>query len=221
VARQHARTSARLLVRPDGSAIHLMRLDPITGAFAEESTLQGASAQSAWSRGLAWTVAGLAWSFAVTGEPEFLAVAERTAGFYERHAPLDRLPAWDFAAPPPDPLADASAAAIMAMGYLILGEVHPDPSRSRHYAEGGRTLLDTVGRDALNRDPGTDGLVLRSNYSVPHGRGVDGATAWGDFYYALAMAVANDVLPLSTVIGSRSDRLPARTEGTRSWEPKR
>ncbi len=221
VARQHARTSARLLVRPDGSAIHLMRLDPITGAFAEESTLQGASAQSAWSRGLAWTVAGLAWSFAVTGEPEFLAVAERTAGFYERHAPLDRLPAWDFAAPPPDPLADASAAAIMALGYLVLGEVHPDPSRSRHYAEGGRTLLDTVGRDALNRDPGTDGLVLRSNYSVPHGRGVDGATAWGDFYYALAMAVANDVLPLSTVIGSRSDRLPARTEGTRSWEPKR
>jgi unsaturated chondroitin disaccharide hydrolase len=207
VARHHARTSARLLVRPDGSAIHLMRLDPITGAFAEESTLQGASAQSAWSRGLAWTVAGMAWSFALTGETEFLAVADRVSAYYERHAPLDRLPAWDFAAAAADPPADASAAAIMALGHLILGEVHPDPSRAGHYGEGGRALLETVGRDALNRDPETDGLVLKSNYSVPHGRGVDGATAWGDFYYALAMALANDVLPLASVTGSRGDRL--------------
>ncbi len=221
VARHHARTSARLLIRPDGSAIHLMRLDPITGAFAEESTLQGASSQSAWSRGLAWTVAGLAWAFRVTGEPEFLAVADRAADFYERHAPLDRLPAWDFAAPRPDPLPDASAAGIMALGHLILGEVHPDPTRARHYADGGRTLLETVGRDALNRDPGTDGLVLRSNYSVPHGRGVDGATAWGDFFYALAMTLAHDVLPLSAVTGSRGDRLPERPEVTRSWDAKR
>lgn len=206
VARQHARTSARLLVRPDGSAIHLMRLDPITGAFAEESTLQGASAQSAWSRGLAWTVAGLAWSFAVTGEPEFLAVADRAAGYYERHAPLDRLPAWDFTDTSPNPLADASAAGIMALGYLILGEVHPDPIRGRHYGEGGRALLETVGREAINRDPGTDGLVLRSNYSVPHGRGRDGATAWGDFFTGLALAIAEGVVSLQQILGSGTSR---------------
>lgn len=206
VARHHARTTARLLVRPDGSAIHLMLLDPITGAFTKESTFQGASARSAWSRGLGWAVAGLAWGYAVTGEPEFLAVAERAAGYYEQHAALHRLPAWDFAAPSADPLVDASAAGIMALGYSILAEVHPEQARAGHYAEGGRRLLETIGREALNRDPAVDGLLLKSNYSVPHGRGVDGATAWGDFFVGLALALSEGVVSLPQVLGARTIR---------------
>jgi unsaturated chondroitin disaccharide hydrolase len=214
VARQHARTSARLLVRPDASTIHLMRLDPVTGAFRGESTLQGAAPDSAWSRGQAWAVAGFAWSYAVTREPELLAAAERTAEYYHRHSGVDRLPAWDFADPSPDPVPDASAAAAVALGYLVLGEAHPDAAGRERYATAGRTLLGTIERDALNTDPDTDGVLLRSNYSVPHGRGVDGATAWGDFFAGLALAVADGVLPLSAVLGT-SVRSHHDAEGVR------
>lgn len=202
VARQHARTSARLLVRPDGSAIHLMHLDPLTGAFVEEATLQGASAASSWSRGMGWAIGGLAWAYAVTGEREFASVADRVADHYERQAGLDRLPAWDFADPSPERVPDASAAAAVSLGYVILGQVHPDNTRAQHYARGGRALLDTIGRDALNRDATVDGVLLRSNYSVPHGRGIDGATAWGDFFVGLALALSEEVVSLRQVLGA-------------------
>ena len=202
VARQHARTSARLLVRPEGSAIHLMHLDPLTGAFVEEATLQGVSAASSWSRGMGWAMGGLAWAYAVTGEPELAAVADRVADHYERQAGLDALPAWDFADPSPDRVPDASAAAAVALGYVILGRVHPDTTRAERYARGGRALLDTIARDALNRDATVDGVLLRSNYSVPHGRGVDGATAWGDFFVGLALALSEEVVSLEQVLGA-------------------
>jgi len=202
VARQHARTSARLLVRPDGSAIHLMQMDALTGAFSSESTLQGASAESAWSRGQGWAIAGLAWAHAVTGEPEFLAVAERVATFYDARSGVDRLPPWDFADPSPDPVPDASAAAAVALGYVILAATHPDAEARHRYRSAGSSLLATIGRLAVNTDAGTDGILLRSNYSVPHGRGVDGATAWGDFFLGLALALERGVIPIDTILGT-------------------
>ncbi len=201
VARQHARTSGRLLVRPDGSTIHLMHLDPLSGAFREESTLQGASARSSWSRGAGWAVAGLAWSYAATGEPELLAVAERASAHFEAMTSPGELPSWDFADTSPEAPRDASAAAAMALGYLVLASVHPLPSRRGWFDDAARRLLVTLSERALNRDPEVDGILLYSCYSVPHRRGVGGATAWGDFFYGLALAVAQGVVPIDRLLG--------------------
>lgn len=202
VARHHARTSARLLVRPDASAIHLMRLDPVTGAFLGEETLQGAAPDSAWARGLGWAVGGFAWTYAVTGEPEMLSAAERASRFYLDGSGVEQLPPWDFRDDSPRTVPDASAAAAVALGYLILAEVHPDPASREEYLTLARTLLQTLGREALNGDPDVEGVLLRSNYSVPHGRGVDGATAWGDFFVGLALALEAGVLSVEQVLGT-------------------
>jgi unsaturated chondroitin disaccharide hydrolase len=202
VARQHARTSARLLVRPDGSAIHLMQLDPLTGAFLEESTLQGASGDSSWSRGLGWAMAGLAWAHAVTGETELLAVAERASRYYEQRTPADQLPPWDYADAASDAVPDASAAAAVALGHVVLGRTHPDRERRSDHSARAEVLLETIGRTAINTDGDVDGILLKSNYSVPHARGVDGATAWGDFFLGLALAVAEGVVPLQAAFGA-------------------
>jgi unsaturated chondroitin disaccharide hydrolase len=183
-----------------------MQLDALTGAFQAEATLQGAGSDSSWSRGLGWATAGLAWAFAVTGEPELLSGAERAADYYERHAGVEELPVWDFADPSPAPVPDASAAAAVALGYVLLGRIHPDGSRRGHYERYGRVLLSTIARTALNTDAGTDGVLLRSNYSVPHGRGVDGATAWGDFFVGLALALTEGVVSLEQVLGAATLR---------------
>lgn len=211
VARHHARTSARLLVRPDASTIHLMRLDPVTGAFRGEATLQGAAADSTWSRGQAWAVAGFACAYAVTQEVEFLTTAERSADYFDRRSGVEHLPPWDFGDQSPAAVPDASAAATLALGYLVLAETHPDAACRDRYSAAGRTLLETVGRLALNTDANVEGILLRSNYSVPHGRGVDGATAWGDFYVGLALALAEGALPVDRIVGGR-----VRTTG--GWE---
>ncbi|MGH8881848.1 MAG: hypothetical protein ACRD0P_31620, partial [Stackebrandtia sp.] len=66
--------------------------------------------------------------------------------------------------------------------------------------QSGRRLLATLSRRALNRDPDIDGILLHSCYSVPQQVGVDGATAWGDFFYGLALAVATGVLPVERLL---------------------
>jgi len=200
VARHHARTTARVFLRPDGSSVHLMHFDPVSGAVDSESTLQGASARSAWSRGSGWAVAGLAWSYAVTGESELLAGAERASAYYESASKPDELPPWDFAETAPEAPRDSSAGAAMALGYLVLAHVHPDGTWRTRYEESADRLLATLSRLALNRDPDVDGILQHSCYSVPQGVGVDGATAWGDFYYGLAMAVRHGVVPLGRLL---------------------
>ena len=200
VARHHARTTARVFLRPDGSTVHLMHFDPVSGAVESESTLQGASARSAWSRGSGWAVGGLAWSYAVTGEPELLAGAERANAFYESVTKPGELPPWDFAETGAGAPRDASATAAVALGHLILAETHPENGSRSRYAESGRALLATLGRLALNRDPAVDGILLHSCYSVPQNVGVGGATAWGDFFYGLAMAVGHGMLPVGRLL---------------------
>jgi unsaturated chondroitin disaccharide hydrolase len=87
------------------------------------------------------------------------------------------------------------------MGHLVLAQVHPDGTSRGRYEESADRLLATVSRQALNRDPEVDGILLHSCYSVPQGVGVDGATAWGDFYYGLALAVRHGYIGLERLLG--------------------
>ena len=139
-------------------------------------------------------------SYAVTRESELLAGAERASAYYESASKPGELPPWDFAETAPDAPRDSSAAAAMALGHLVLAHVHPDGTGRRRYEESADRLLATLSRLALNRDPDVDGILQHSCYSVPQGVGVDGATAWGDFYYGLAMAVRHGVVPLGRLL---------------------
>jgi unsaturated chondroitin disaccharide hydrolase len=202
-ARWHARTSARLFLRPDGSTYHLNHFDPLSGAILHRGTFQGASDRSCWSRGQAWVICGFAWAFAAAGEPEFLTVADETADWFWRALPDDAVPPWDFADDGPGTTRDASAAAIAALGAVILAQVHHDPGRRHRYAELASQTLDKVAASCLNDDPERDGILLHSCYSKPHGLGLDGATGWGDFFLGLALAAVTGALALPTVLGRR------------------
>lgn len=200
-ARRHARTSSRVFLRADGSSAHLLKFDPLSGALVEETTFQGAGSQSCWSRGQAWAVCGFAWAYAATGEHEHLSAAERAASYFWTHLPSGRLPPWDFAEERNDGPRDASAAAVAALGALILGGMHPDAGARDRFTRQGQELLADVCERALNQDAEIEGILLYSCYSRPHGRGLDGATAWGDFFVGLALALATDHIPLSDVLG--------------------
>jgi unsaturated chondroitin disaccharide hydrolase len=203
IARRHARTSARLFLRRDGSTYHLNHFEPLSGAILRRGTFQGASDRSCWSRGQAWVIAGSAWTFAATGEPELLAVADDTADWFWRALPDDALPPWDFGDDSPDAPRDASASAIAALGAVILAQVHNDSGRRHRYAELASQTLEKITATCLNLDPAQDGILLHSCYSKPHGLGMDGATGWGDFFLGLALAAVTGALPLPTVLGHR------------------
>jgi unsaturated chondroitin disaccharide hydrolase len=199
IGRRHARTSARLFVREDGSTYHLSRFDPVSGAVAHRGTFQGAADASCWSRGQAWGVCGFAWAHAATGEPELLAAAERTAAYFWDHLPPDGVPPWDFSDESPRAERDASASAIAALGILVLGRTHPDERQRAHYWMQGTELLGRLA-ECVNDGEETEGILLRSCYSKPHGLGMNCAAAWGDFWFGLAAALAVAAVPLDAVL---------------------
>ena len=57
----------RTLVRADGSTAHEGIFDPETGEFLRQSTQQGLAPDSAWARGLAWSLYGFGTVFTYTG----------------------------------------------------------------------------------------------------------------------------------------------------------
>ena len=129
----HCRTTERTLVRPDGSTAHEGIFDPDTGAFLRQSTHQGLRADSAWTRGLAWSLYGFGTVFTYTRDPADLRVAQRNADCFLARCPDALVPPWDFDVPDgPDRIDDSSAAAIAASGLWNLAELtYPsDPARA-------------------------------------------------------------------------------------------
>jgi unsaturated chondroitin disaccharide hydrolase len=195
IAWEHCETTARYLVRPDGGTAHEGIFDPQTGRFLRQSTHQGWSAASTWSRGLAWALYGFTAAHRLSGEPEFLATARRCADFYLRRAPAGLVPYWDFDIPEGGPhLWDSSAAAIAASGLWDLSEAVNTADDAARYRQSAFTILDTLCSDeflACSR-PGWEGILLHGVYHYHKGLGVEESVAWGDHFFveALVKAVA-------------------------------
>lgn len=190
MAKRHARATARAFFRPDGSTYHLIRYDPTAGSVGWRGTFQGSADLSCWSRGQAWAVAGFAWAGLATGEAEFAEAAERAAAYFLDRLEPGSLPPWDFGEDGPDVVPDASAAAIVALGLLILASITEDSHSAAQRRSAAGDLLERCAQQAQNRSGEGEGILQLSCYSLPHGKGVWGATAWGDFYYGLALALA-------------------------------
>jgi unsaturated chondroitin disaccharide hydrolase len=196
VALEHCRTTARHLVRADSSTAHEGTFDLETGMFQCQSTHQGWSPESAWSRGLAWALYGFTAAHRLSGEGEFLEVARRCASYYLRRSPADQIPYWDYNLPNDVPhMRDSSAAAIAASGFWDLAEATPDAKEKERFRGATLNILETLCRDEYipRRRPEWEGILLHGIYHYHKGLGVNESVAWGDHFFveALVKAVAN------------------------------
>jgi unsaturated chondroitin disaccharide hydrolase len=195
----HARTSARYLVRDDGSTAHEAIFDLDTGAFIRESTHQGYRPDSCWARGLAWSLYGFGTTYRYTEQAEFLETAQRCADYYVARAPAGGVPYWDFDAPVETPPAwDSSAGAIAASGLWQLADLTPDPVRAERYRETARDAMTSLTGDAFlaQNNPAWEGVLYHGVYHRNKGLGVDESVMWGDFFFTEA------VVKLLTAAGS-------------------
>jgi unsaturated chondroitin disaccharide hydrolase len=190
----HSRTTRDRLVREDGSTAHEGIFDLATGRFLREATHQGWRPDSAWARGLAWSLYGFSQVYELTGNPEFLEVAERNADFWLKNLPADGIPYWDFRADLSQPLPwgpqkESSAAAIAASGLLDLARQTKSESRSQAYARTALAMLDRLAEpDYLAIDtPGWEGVIKHGVYHTRKGLGVDESVMWGDFFFVEAI----------------------------------
>ncbi len=202
VALEHSRTTARYLVRPDGGTAHEGLFDTETGQFLRQSTHQGWSAESTWTRGLAWALYGFTavHRLAKDGRPplesdEFLGTARKCADCYLRRAPEGLVPPWDFDLPAGAPqLWDSSAAAIAASGLWDLSEEVAEAADRERYRSAALTILRALCSDQFlpRAQPEWEGILMHGVYHIHKGLGVDESVAWGDHFFveALTKAVA-------------------------------
>ena len=187
IAYQHALTTLEHHFRADNSSYHVIDYDTLTGEVRNRHTHQGASHESAWSRGQAWGLYGFTEVYAATKDPRFLAQAKKIAQFIFNHPnlPEDLIPYWDFDAPNiPDEPRDASAAAVAASGLLELSKY--DPANRDQYLAWADGILSTLGSPEYQSDT-PPFLLEHSVGSIPGPFEVDVPIIYADYYYVEAL----------------------------------
>jgi unsaturated chondroitin disaccharide hydrolase len=187
LAERHALVSARAHVRDDGSTAHVALFDPATGAFERRVTWQGHADSSAWARGQAWAVHGLAASYRETRNPELLAAARRSADWFIAHLPADAVPYWDFRHPDiPNTERDASAAAIASSGLFELARL-TEGADARRYRAAAERILASLATSYTTRGTPSRAILLHSVGHRPQNDEVDVGISYADYYFVEAL----------------------------------
>ena len=189
VALTHARTSARVLVRPDGTTFHTFVFDPETGRPKDGRTHQGWADDSCWARGQAWAIGGFAMAHRFHPDPVFLDAARRCADTFLRHTLPGGVVRWDFAldGDATEPI-DTSASAIAANGLLALAP-QVDAAAAAGYRSAAAGVARTLFADHATRDdPRQQGLLRHGCGHKPENRNTDASLIYGDYFFVELIA---------------------------------
>lgn len=189
-ARAHITTALKVLIRPDFSAYHTFFFDPETGAPLKGVTHQGYSASSAWARGQAWGIYGIALSYRYTKQEDYIQLFEKVTGYFLEHLPKDLIPYWDFIfTDGSEEPRDSSAAAVAACGMLEMANYLPEEKAS-FYSQAARRLMKALyEKCGVKSSEISDGQLLHGVYGrkTPYNdcidHGIDECNLWGDYYY--------------------------------------
>lgn len=173
VARSHSERTTELHVRADGSTFHVLDFDLEDGKLLHQGTIHGYSDDSTWARGQAWALHGFAQAYRATGVAAFLEVDELLSYYFYKRLPTDGRPYWDLCDPAiPETVRDTSAATIAAAGWLKMPGDWPSI---------GRRLIKAVAATSLTTES-AGGIVADATAYKTQGRGIQGATVWGDYF---------------------------------------
>ncbi len=198
IAKNHIATSLANIMREDKSTYHTYFFDPKTGEPLYGATHQGNRNSSAWARGQAWGVYGVALSYRYTKNEEYIPIFKEITDFFLSHLPEDLVPFWDFdftdgSSEP----RDSSAAAIAVCGMLEMAK-YMEKSDAEYYTEKAHEILKSLIENYSVKDPSiSNGLLLHATYArsseenTCNNIGVDECNTWGDFFYLEALTRLN------------------------------
>ncbi len=182
LAMTHADTALEVLVRPDGSCNHIAAFDPETGECIGLPGGQGYGEGSAWSRGQAWAVYGLALSWRHTGKQEYLDGAKRVAHFFLANAAMEDYDVLlDFRAPKEPVYYDNTAAACAACGLLEISEHVPEYEK-RLYVDGAVKLLRRLTERFCSWSPEEDGVTTHGSARYHRDGDREVPIIYGDYF---------------------------------------
>ncbi|MGU3472593.1 glycoside hydrolase family 88 protein [Paenibacillus sp. D51F] len=188
VAAAHADTVLEHFIREDGSVRHIVSFDPESGAFLEALGGQGHSSESAWSRGQAWTLYGLANVYRHTGCERYLHAAQRVAHYFIASLEEDDVPLWDFrTGQDEEQPRDTSAAACAASGLLEIAALVP-AAYAGLYKQASIRILDSLARNYASFDSTNEAILRDGTGHKPNGENIRVGLIYGDYFFVEALA---------------------------------
>lgn len=194
IAEKHIYTTIKNVIREDYSTWHTFFFHMDTGKPDRGETCQGYRDGSAWARGQAWGIYGLALAYKYTKRKEYIDIFKNVTEYFLTHLPEDLVPYWDleFTDGSGEPK-DSSSASIAVCGMLEMSK-HLEEKDANHYKKIARQIMKSlVEHYAVKDRKVSNGLVLRSTYSKssPYNTcnhyGVDECNSWGDYFYMEAL----------------------------------
>lgn len=187
IANAHADTVVNEFSKADGSTYHIVCFDPETGVRVGQKAGQGAFEESAWSRGQAWIIYGMALCYRYTKKAKYLRTAMAAADFFLKNLPKDGIPYWDFKVEPgKDVPKDTSAAACAACGMLEIAS-HLQGKEQEKYQEGAEDLIQALYEQWWETDPESHGLLGGGTFNCPKGKGIHVSLIYGDYFFTEAV----------------------------------
>lgn len=182
IADEHAKTNAKYIVREDATTAHAFGFDPSTGKPMGERNQCGAAIGSYWARGTTWQIYGYALAHRLSGNEEFLKIAERVTDRYLKETGEAWVPVWDFRLPegaPKDP--DPTASVIAACGLLELAP-HMGDKGSIYRAAAENMVHAVAHSDYCTWDDKDEVIVKARKHNGEEGSGI-----WGDYFFMEAV----------------------------------
>ena len=186
----HYHTTAKYLIREDGSSYHHYQFDPVTFKPVCGVTHQGNSDKSCWTRGHSWLVYGYPVAYKYTKDEEIIDIHKAVSYYFMDYLPMDGIPYWDFdftdgCIEPKD----SSASAIAVCGLMEMNKYLPDTAEQKYlFKNAANLMLETLIDKCENRNEETDCMLLHVTGSRPHCIGVDNCETYGDYFYLEALA---------------------------------
>lgn len=190
MAENHIKTAMKCVLREDDSTYHTYFIDMETGQPAYGVTHQGNRNNSAWARGQAWGIYGIALSYYYLRDESYIDLFCRVTDFFIRHLPDDLIPYWDFDfdTGSTEPR-DSSAAAIAVCGMLEMAK-YLDEEHAKKYTDMAYRIMAALIDRCANKDvKQSNGILLHGTYArdskdnTCKNRGVDECNTWGDYFY--------------------------------------
>lgn len=194
IAEKHIHTAVSNVIREDYSTWHTFFFDMETGAPDHGATCQGYRDGSAWARGQAWGIYGLALAYKYTGREEYIELFRNVTEYFLSHLPKDLVPYWDLEfTDGDDQPRDSSSASIAVCGMLEMSGYLEAREAERCRRIAARIMKSLYDHYAVKDFGISNGLVLHSTYSnrSPYNTcnhcGVDECNVWGDYFYMEAL----------------------------------
>lgn len=194
IAEKHIHTAVANVIREDYSTWHTFFFNMETGAPDHGATCQGYRDGSAWARGQAWGVYGMACAYRYTKREDYIEKFRHVTEYFMNHLPEDLVPYWDleFGEGSSQPR-DSSSASIVVCGLLEMSKYLQKEEAAKYISMAKKILKSVYDNYAVKNMEESNGLVLHSTYSnrSPYNTcnhyGVDECNSWGDYFYMEAL----------------------------------